>query len=74
MPVLLMIILMLIGIDIDTDLIKIIWPIGSVTWLIVGYFVHKNANQADVAASIARTKDLAYVESLIKAGYNIYRI
>ena len=74
MPVLLMIVLTFVGFDIATGLMRVLWPIGSVAWLVAGYFVHKNANQADINASIARTKDPAYVDLLIKAGYKIYRI
>lgn len=74
MPVLLMVIPMVLGVDIDFDILKILWPIGSVAWLIAGYFVHKKANQSDIEASIARTQDPSYVELLVKAGYKIYNI
>ena len=74
MPVLLMIIPMALGVDIDVNALRILWPIGSVAWLIAGYFVHKKANQSDVDASIARTQDPSYVELLVKAGYKIYNV
>ena len=74
MPVLLMVIPMVLGVDIDVDILKILWPIGSVAWLIAGYFVHKKTNQSDIEASIARTQDPSYVELLVKAGYKIYNI
>ena len=43
-------------------------------WLIMGYFVHKNANKADIKDSLARTRDPEYVNLLVKAGYRIYPV
>ena len=74
MPMLLLLISMALGVDIDVDVFIILWPIGSVAWLIAGYFLHKKADQSDIDASIARTQDPSYVELLVKAGYKIYNV
>lgn len=74
MPVLLMAIPVALGANIDVDILRVLWPVGSVVWLIAGFFVHKNANRSDIEASIARTKDPSYVELLVKAGYKIHNI
>ena len=73
-PALLMAIPMALGVDFDVNILRILWPIGSVVWLIAGYFIHKNASQSDIDASISRTRDPSYVELLVKAGYKIYNI
>ncbi len=58
----------------DTDTIFAVWPFLSLLWLIGGYFVHKKAEQKDIAESLERTKDLKYVNLLKQAGYSIYPI
>ena len=60
--------------DWDTDIVFALWPFLSLAWLIGGYFVHRKAEQDDIAASIERTKDPKYVSLLKKAGYSIYPI
>lgn len=60
--------------DMDVEVMKILSPIFSAIWLIVGYFVHKNASKEDIEASLRRTNDLKYVNLLKKAGYKIYPI
>lgn len=75
MPVLLIIIpTAFFDIDIDFDIVKILWPILSIVWLTAGYFIHKNANKKDIEESLLRTKDPEYINLLKKAGYEIYPI
>lgn len=75
MPVLLMIIpIAIFDIDMDSEIVAILWPILSIVWLLVGYFVHKNANKKEIEASLSRTKDPEYRNLLKKAGYKIYPV
>lgn len=60
--------------DWDTDIVFALWPFLSLAWLIGGYFIHRKAEQDDIAASIERTKDPKYVDLLKQAGYSIYPI
>ncbi len=60
--------------DWDTDIVFAVWPFLSLAWLIGGYFVHRKAEQEDIAASLERTKDPKYVNLLKQAGYSIYPI
>jgi len=60
--------------DWDTDIVFALWPFLSLAWLIGGYFIHRKAEQDDIAASIERTKDPKYVSLLKQAGYSIYPI
>lgn len=60
--------------DWDTDIVFAVWPVLSLIWLIGGFFVHKKAEQDDIAASVERTRDPKYVDLLKKAGYTIYPI
>lgn len=60
--------------DWDTDIVFAVWPFLSLAWLIAGYFVHKKAEQDDIAASVERTKDPKYVNLLKQAGYSIYPV
>lgn len=55
-----------------TAIVFVIWPFLSLAWLIGGYFVHRKAEQEDIAASLERTKDPQYVNLLRQAGYSIY--
>ena len=73
MPVLIMIV-PLAAFDMDVAVVRVLWPIMSIAWLIMGYFVHKNANKADIKDSLARTRDPEYVNLLVKAGYRIYPV
>lgn len=58
----------------DISLLKVLWPIGSVLWLVMGYFLHKWLSKEDIKASLNRTKDEKYIELLKKAGYEIYPV
>lgn len=60
--------------DWDTDIVFALWPFLSLAWLIGGYFLHKKAEQDDIAASLERTKDPKYLSLLKQAGYSIYPI
>lgn len=60
--------------DLSTHAVLVLWPIMSLVWLIGGYFIHKNAKQDDIAASLERTKDIEYLNLLKQAGYTIYPI
>ncbi len=60
--------------DWDTDIVFATWPFLSLAWLIGGYFVHRKAEQEDIAASLERTKDPQYVNLLRQAGYSIYPV
>ena len=56
----------------DTDIFFALWPLFSLAWLFCGYFLHRNAAQNAISASIARTNDPEYVNLLKQAGYSIY--
>lgn len=58
--------------DMEGSTVFIILFILAVTWLIVGYFVHKNAAKESIAESLERTDDVLYLCALKKAGYTIY--
>lgn len=58
----------------EPDIARILWPIFSVAWLIVGYFVHKNANKEAIEESLERTEDPEYVAILQELGFKIYPI
>ena len=60
--------------EIGVDILRIIWPIASIAWVVAGYFIHKKASQDDVNASIERTNNPVYLSLLKKAGYKIYPI
>ena len=68
----LVLIIPMVAFDMSTEAFWVLWPIMSVTWLIVGYFVHKKAEHDDIVKSIERTKDTEYLNLLKKAGYKIY--
>ena len=72
-PVFLLIALICIF-NLSREFTLIAWPILSTLWLIVGYFVHKKANRKDIVASLERTKDPQYLDTLKRAGYTIYPI
>ena len=73
MPVLLMIVPLAV-LNMNVNIVRFLWPILSIIWLIVGYFVHKKANQEDIDASLRRTDDASYLNLLKQAGYEIYPI
>ncbi|MBQ8546840.1 MAG: zinc ribbon domain-containing protein [Clostridia bacterium] len=52
----------------------IIWYILFVSWLTLGYFLHKNANKEKIYLSILRTKNSEYLKLLKLAGYKIYSV
>jgi len=60
--------------DMSTEVVWGLWPVLSLAWLICGYFIHKKAEQDNIAASIKRTQDPEYLNLLKKAGYTIYPI
>ena len=60
--------------DMNGVIVFILWPILSIGWLVMGYFVHKNASKNAITQSLNRTRNLEYLDSLKKAGYTIYHI
>ena len=64
----------LVALDGDVSLLKVLWPVMSVAWLVIGYFVHKKVNREDIEASLSRTENAEYIELLKKAGYKIYPV
>ena len=66
--------LLLSFLEIGVDILRIIWPIASIAWVVAGYFIHKKASQDDINASIERTNNPVYLSLLKKAGYKIYPI
>ena len=70
----LMFVLLLSMIEFNVNILWISWPILSICWLTIGYFIHKKANQKDIFESIERTKNSVYLDLLKNAGYKIYPI
>ena len=66
--------LLLSFLEIGVDILRIIWPIASIAWVVAGYFIHKKASQDDIYASVERTNNPVYLSLLQKAGYKIYPI
>lgn len=58
--------------DLNVDTLKILWPLGSLLWLICGYFLHKRWEEKNILESLRRTSNPEYVKMLKDAGYNIY--
>lgn len=48
--------------------------LGFISWLIAGYFIHKNSNESKIKESLKRTQDKSYLELLKNSGYKIYPI
>ena len=66
--------ILMVTVDLSVAVVWVMWPILSLAWLIGGYFVHKRAEEDDIAASLERTKDVKYLYLLKQAGYKIYPI
>lgn len=71
---LLILIIPIAAFDMSAETVWFLWPILSIAWLIMGYFVHKKAERDDILKSIERTKDAEYLNLLKKSGYTLYPI
>ena len=58
--------------ELRSDILRILWPILSLAWLVGGYFIHRDQAQGDIMASMYRTNDIQYINLLKQAGYKIY--
>ena len=59
---------------INPGLLAGFYLISSISWLVAGYFIHKDLNKNKIKESLARTQDKNYLELLKNSGYKIYPI
>lgn len=63
-----------LSVGINSSLLQYIYFFSFISYLVAGYFVHKNLNELNIKESLERTQDKSYLDLLKRSGYKIYPI